>query len=103
MTQLFSRWPFYQLSIEMKSPSQTSSNPLSTLVPEITETLEACGLEQNEYQLYDAVDVEALEQLINSSSGNVTVQFTVGGVRLVVTSESVDVLTDDDELGSTGQ
>lgn len=87
----------------MKSSSQTSSKQLSTLVAEITETLGACGLEQNEYQLYDAVDIEALEQLMNSSSGNVKVQFTVGGVRLTVTPERVDVLTDDDELGSTGQ
>ena len=47
------------------------------------------------YQLHDAVDVEALEQLLASSAGDVEVRFTVEGIQLVVTHDGVDVLLDE--------
>ena len=65
------------------------------LLVEIIETLEACGLGCDEYQLHDSVDVGALEQLLASSSGDVEVQFTVEEIRLAVTPGSVTVLIDD--------
>ncbi|WP_341850663.1 HalOD1 output domain-containing protein [Natronococcus wangiae] len=65
---------------------------------DIIETLEACGVGQDEYQLYDSIDVEALEELLNSSTEDVEVQFTVKGVRLAVTPESVDVLIDRESI-----
>jgi hypothetical protein len=73
------------------SPSDSSDRP-SDLVIEIVETLEACGLEYDAYQLHEYVDVEALDQLLASSDGNITVQFTVEGVQLKVSPESVDIL-----------
>ncbi|WP_239642074.1 HalOD1 output domain-containing protein [Natrinema versiforme] len=78
------------------------SKMLQNAVIDIIETLEACGLDRNDYQLYDAVDVDVLEQILNSSSGNVEVQFTGEGIRLSVTPESVDILIDD-EANSTEQ
>ena len=87
----------------MNCSSRTGPGASPNLVVEIIETLEACGLDRDEYQLYDAIDVEALEQILNSSSGNVEVQFTVEGIRLAVTPESVDVLIDDEDSNSTEQ
>ena len=87
----------------MNCSSSTGAGASPNLVVEITQTLEACGLDRNEYQLYDAVDVEALEQIVNSSSGNVEVQFTVEGIRLAVTPKGVDVLVGGEEPNSTAQ
>ncbi len=87
----------------MNCSSRRGPGASPDLVVEIIETLEACGLDRDEYQLYDAVDVEALEQIVNSSSGNVEVQVTVEGIHLAVTPESVDVLIDDKDSNSTEQ
>ncbi|WP_248895434.1 HalOD1 output domain-containing protein [Haloplanus halobius] len=87
----------------MNCSSSTGPGASPDLVVEIIETLEACGVDRDEYQLYDAIDVEALEQIVNSSGGNVEVQFTVEGHRLAVTPESVDVLIDDETSDSTDQ
>ena len=87
----------------MDRSSTNDSGASPDLLVDIIETLEACGLDRDEYQLYDAVDVEALEQILNSSNGNVEVQFTVEGIRLAVTPESVDVLIDDEEPDYTDQ
>lgn len=80
----------------MDRSSTNGSGGSPNLVVDIIETLEACGLDQYEYQLNDSVDVEALEQILRSSSGDVEVQFTVEGTRLAVTPESVDVLNDEE-------
>ncbi|WP_339325755.1 HalOD1 output domain-containing protein [Halostagnicola larsenii] len=55
--------------------------------------MEACGLDPNSYQLYDYVDVEALEQVCTSSNGDIEIRFTVEGIRLAVTSDTVTVLS----------
>jgi len=52
------------------------------------------GLDREKSQLYDYIDVDALEQLLYSSNGNVEVQFAVEEIRLTVTPEGVDVLDD---------
>ena len=62
------------------------------LVVEIVGTLEACGLDPDSYQLYDYIDVEALEQVCASSSGDIEVRFTVEGIRISVTPGTVTVL-----------
>jgi len=67
-----------------------------TLVVEIIETLETCGLEDDAYQLHDYVDVDALEQLVSSSDGDITVQFTVEGIPLEVSLDGVDVIVEDE-------
>jgi hypothetical protein len=58
---------------------------------DIIETLEACGLGREEYQLYDVVDIEAFKQILRSSNEDVEVQFIVVGIRLSVTPENVAV------------
>ena len=75
------------------TPRDSDTSP--DLLVEIVETLEAHGLASDSYQLHDAVDVEALEQLLASSAGDVEVRFTVEGVQLVVTHDGVDVLLDE--------
>jgi hypothetical protein len=76
----------------MHSPSVDSSDQSSGLLVEIVDALETYGLERGAYQLHDYVDVEALEQTLHSSSENVEVRFTVDGIRLAVTPESVDLV-----------
>ncbi|MGB9965742.1 HalOD1 output domain-containing protein [Halobacterium sp. CBA1126] len=78
----------------MHSPPTGGSGEPNDLLVEIIETLEACGLEDNSYQLQEYIDVGALEQLVASSDGGVTVQFTVEGIRLDVSPAGVDVLAE---------
>ncbi len=73
------------------SPSYNSSGP-SDLAVEIVEALETCGLEHESYQLHDYVDIEALDQLLASTDGNTTVQFTIEEIRFNVSSEGVEIL-----------
>ncbi|MFC4990064.1 HalOD1 output domain-containing protein [Saliphagus infecundisoli] len=54
------------------------------------DRLETCGLDKDDYQLYDAVDVEALEQLLTSANEDIEVQLTVKGVRLALTPDGVN-------------
>nr|WP_049892827.1 HalOD1 output domain-containing protein [Natronococcus jeotgali] len=82
----------------MDRSSTTGPGESADLLVDIIETLEACGVGQDEYQMYDSIDVEALEQLLNSSTEAAEVQFTVEGVRLAVTPESVDVLIDEESI-----
>lgn len=67
----------------------------------IIDTLESHGVDSDEYQLYHAIDIEALEQFLNSSSGAVEVQFRVEEIQLVVTPESVDVAVDGESHSGT--
>ena len=82
----------------MDHSSMPGSGGSADLLVDIVETLEACGLNQGEYQLSDSIDVEALEQILNSSAADVEVQFPVEGVRLAVTAESVNVLIDGESV-----
>ena len=65
------------------------------LIVDIVETLKRCGLGRDEYQLYDAVDVDALEQLLSSTSNDIEVRFAIEGIRLAVTSEGASVIVGD--------
>ena len=65
------------------------------LVVEIVETLERCGIGRDEYHLYDIVDVDALEQLLTSTSNDIEVRFAIEGIRLAVTSEGASVIVGD--------
>ncbi|APX00290.1 hypothetical protein CHINAEXTREME_21045 (plasmid) [Halobiforma lacisalsi AJ5] len=76
------------------SSAPTGHDPSIDLVVELVETLEAAGLDRDEYRLYDYVDVEALEQLLTGSNSDVEVRVTIAGVRIAVTSTGVDVLQD---------
>ncbi len=74
-----------------RSPT-TGGGRSTELIVEIVETLEACGLDRGTYQLYDHVDIEALEKLLASTSGDTEVRFTIEGIRVTVTSDAVNVL-----------
>jgi|AntRauMinimDraft_4_1070384.scaffolds.fasta_scaffold00197_3 hypothetical protein len=62
------------------------------LLLDIVETLETCGLGRDEYQLQEYVDVDALENLVSHSGGDVEVRVTVEGVSLSVSKDGVYVL-----------
>ncbi|WP_226007963.1 HalOD1 output domain-containing protein [Natrinema salinisoli] len=62
------------------------------LLLEIVTALEEQGLGRDEYQLQRVVDVEALEQLVNSARADLEVKFSVGEFRLCVTQSDVQVL-----------
>jgi len=85
----------YDTDVRMYSLSSSGPAASSTLVVEIVEILEACGLDRTDYQLHDTVDVDALERLLATSGGDVAVQFTVEGVQLVVTTTGVQVVSED--------
>ncbi|MDQ2051646.1 HalOD1 output domain-containing protein [Natronolimnohabitans sp. A-GB9] len=80
-----------------RSPRNGDSSS-TDLVVAIIETLEACGLDRDDYQLYDTVDPEALEQLLDSSTRDLEVRFTVEGIRIAVTSDGIDVLADEQPM-----
>ncbi|WP_128904726.1 hypothetical protein [Halobellus captivus] len=63
-----------------------------TLTVEIIETLESCGVDRDQYQLHDYLDVEAFEQLVAGSSGAVEVRVTVEGIQLAVTGDAVEIV-----------
>ena len=78
----------------MHSPTTGRSGGPNELLVEIVETLEACGLEDDSYQLHEYVDPGALEQLIASADENIAVQFTVEGIPLNVSPDGVDVIVE---------
>jgi len=62
------------------------------LLLEIVTALEEQGLGRHEYQLQRVIDVEALEQLVDSAGADLEVKFSVGEFRLCVTQSDVQVL-----------
>ncbi|WP_222914497.1 hypothetical protein [Natrinema sp. SYSU A 869] len=62
------------------------------LLLEIVTTLEEQGLSHDEYQFQRVIDIEALEQLVDSAGTNLEVRFSVGEFRLCVTQSNVQVL-----------
>ncbi|MGQ3414497.1 HalOD1 output domain-containing protein [Natrinema sp. LN54] len=69
------------------------------LLFEIVDTLATAGLDRDEYQLHRVIDVEALEQLVNSadSHAGLEIRFTVGEFQLCVTQSDVRILTSTEE------
>lgn len=69
------------------------------LLFEIVDTLETAGLDRDEYQLHRVIDVEALEQLVNSAGphAGLEIRFSVGEFRLCVTQSDVRILTSTEE------
>ncbi|MDF9748241.1 HalOD1 output domain-containing protein [Natrinema salsiterrestre] len=62
------------------------------LLLELVTALEEQGLGRDEYQLHRVIDVEALEQLVDSAGADLEVTFSVGEFRLCVTQSDVQVL-----------
>ncbi len=60
---------------------------------EIVEAFEKQGLGRNEYQLQRVIDVEALEQLVDSADSHtdLEIQFTVSEFGVLVTDSGVTV------------
>ncbi|WP_245835455.1 HalOD1 output domain-containing protein [Natronolimnobius baerhuensis] len=60
---------------------------------EILEALAEEGLERDEYQLGEWIDVEALEQLVDSASQDteIEIRFTVSEFRVLVTGSDLTV------------
>lgn len=79
----------------MNSGTANGRRPSSSLVTEIVETLEACGVSWDDYQLYNVVDVEAAERLMDSGDDDVEIRFAVEGILLSIKPSSVDVLLSD--------
>ncbi|WP_082146812.1 helix-turn-helix domain-containing protein [Halostagnicola sp. A56] len=79
----------------MERSSASRDEQSTELVVEIVDTLEACGLDPDSYQLYDYVDIEALEQVCATSSGDPELRFTIEGIRIAVTPDTVTVLLDE--------
>lgn len=61
------------------------------LLIEIVDALEEQGLDRDEYQLHRVIDIEALEQLVDSANDDLEVRFMVGLVRIFVTKSEVRV------------
>ncbi|ELY99566.1 HalOD1 output domain-containing protein [Natrialba aegyptia] len=63
------------------------------LLFEIVDALETAGLDRDEYQLQQVIDVEALEQLVDSANDDLEIRFSVGEFRVLVTQSDVRALT----------
>ncbi|ELY93125.1 HalOD1 output domain-containing protein [Natrialba taiwanensis] len=63
------------------------------LLFEIVDALETEGLDRDEYQLQRVIDVEALEQLVDSANDDLEIRFSVGEFRVLVTQSDVRILT----------
>ncbi|WP_226479892.1 HalOD1 output domain-containing protein [Natrinema amylolyticum] len=62
------------------------------LLLEIVDALEAQGLDRDAYQLHRVIDIEALEQLVDSASDDLEVRFAVGAFCVLVTRTEVRVI-----------
>ncbi|WP_226043188.1 hypothetical protein [Natrinema sp. DC36] len=63
------------------------------LLFEIVDALETEGLGRDQYQLQRMIDVETLEQLVDSANDDLKVSFSVGEFRVLVTQSDVWILT----------
>ncbi|WP_126664417.1 HalOD1 output domain-containing protein [Haloterrigena salifodinae] len=63
------------------------------LLVEIVDALETEGLGRDEYQLHRVIDVDALEELVDSANDDLEVRFSVGECRVLVTQSDVRFLT----------
>jgi hypothetical protein len=79
----------------MTASAPTTPRSSNGLLVEIIETLEACGLDRDDYQLQDWVDVEALEQLLATSQDDISVRFTVRDIQLLATPNGIQVIVED--------
>lgn len=72
-----------------ESPQPPASR--DDLVVQITTLLEALGIDDRSYQVYDTVDIEALDTLRQSGPADLEIRFSIEGVPLVVTKNDVRV------------
>lgn len=61
----------------------------SELLFEIIEALEEEGLERDEYQLGRVVDIESLQQVVDSANTDLEISFCVGEFRVLITGSEV--------------
>lgn len=80
--------------MEEYARSRSSVDPEDVVV-EIVDALAAHGIPSEEYELYEAIDVEALARLVGSATGDVSVRFTVAGVDFRGTSTGVEAIDSD--------
>ncbi|PCR90487.1 hypothetical protein [Natrinema ejinorense] len=62
------------------------------LLLEIVDVLEEQGLDRNAYQLHRVIDIEALEQLVDSASDEFEIRFAVGEFCVLVMRTEVRVI-----------
>ncbi|MDF9747931.1 HalOD1 output domain-containing protein [Natrinema salsiterrestre] len=64
------------------------------LLVEIINALEEQGLDRDEYQLQQVIDVEALERLVDSTGPHTDLEiwFSIGELRVIVTRSDVAVI-----------
>lgn len=72
-----------------ESPQPPASR--DDLVVQITTLLEALGIDDRSYHVYDTVDVEAIANLQQSGPADLEIRFSIEGVPLVVTKNDVRV------------
>lgn len=67
----------------------TAVDEYDDLLIAILTALESEGVDPDSYCLYDFVETEALEQLMDAGDDSITVSFSVRGFRVVVTPNTV--------------
>lgn len=70
------------------TPLPAYEDPDNGLLVDVIEALEEHGLSREEFQLHDFVDSDALQKAISTGS-TVTVGFTVHGIQVTVSPDSV--------------
>jgi len=72
--------------------NRPSHNGERALLLEIIDTLEESGLESEQYQLQDSIDVEALKRLVDSAGGEFEIRFSVEERRVQITQDGVELI-----------
>lgn len=73
--------------------SHNTATPTDDVLLSIVQAPETHGLDRYDYQLHDAIDVEALDHLLDSSTDTLEVEFTIRDLRVEVTRTQVTATT----------
>ncbi len=72
--------------------NRPSHNGERTLLCEIIDTLEDGGLDPEQYQLQNSIDVESLERLVDSAGAAFEIRFRVEGMWIQITPDEVQLI-----------
>lgn len=75
----------------MNPPVRRDDDRTVDLLVDIVTLLESHGVPSDSYQLYDAIDLEAVAMLVEGAAADTEVRFSVEGVELVVTPSGVGI------------
>lgn len=77
----------------MKKQTKQMTHSTPSPLVQIIDILEARGIEHETYTLYEYLDPDALEELVNSGDASLEIRVTIEGVQLSISQSGVRTLT----------